>query len=161
MQLDQQELEQLAKRTGDRMSHSRASLLGGFAGFTTLALFAIAVGGISWGEFEDFFFYVILPGCLGGLIGSCAGLAIFLTITRRRTHPALAALLGGVLASVASAILTIIAAKLTEPEGQYHGGAGYGPQAGHAVVALFIYFLIVLPVSLIAGAASGWFMNRR
>jgi hypothetical protein len=56
MQLDQQELEQLAKRTGDRMSPSRASLLGGFAGFTTLALFAIAVGGISWGEIEDFFF---------------------------------------------------------------------------------------------------------
>ena len=143
------------------MSPSRASLLGGFAGFTISALVAIAVGGTSWGGFEDFFFYAILPGCLGGLIGSCAVLAIFLAITRRRTHPALAALIGGILSSVTSAILTILAAKLTEPEGHYHGGAGYGPQAGHAVVTMFIYVCIVLPVSLIAGAACGWFINRR
>ena len=161
MELDQRELVDLAKRSNDRMSRSRASLLGGVAGFTTLALFAIALGGTSWGDFEDFVFYVVLPGCLGGLIGSCAGLAIFLIITRRRTHPALAALIGGVLASVASTILTVIVAILTEPEGQYHGGAGYGPEAGHAVVTMFIYVYIVLPLSLIAGAVCGWFMNRR
>src|SRR5210317_2265404 len=50
----------------------------------------------------------LIPSFMGGSIGACAAAAIFLAKTRRRIHPALGAVLGGILTSAATAFVMLL-----------------------------------------------------
>ena len=162
MQLNRKELVALAKHSEDSFFRPKyVALAGGVFGSA-----AFLVAGLLIAEcrnLEDAFFYLGVPSLFGGLLGACAAMAIFLSMVRRKTHPALGAVLGAILAPAICAFLMLLLLIITGPDSggepkSVSGGLAAGFEAAWWV---FVYIIIVLPASIIAGAAVGWLLNRR
>lgn len=107
--------------------------------------------------------FILIPSFMVGAIGASAGVAIFLVKTRRKIHPTLGALLGGILTSAATAfvMLLLFAAKNFDLSGN-GASVSTGLAAGFDAAGwMLVYVKIVFPVSIITGSAVGWLLNRQ
>ena len=97
---------------------------------------------------------------LGAVFGAVAGILINLSFAQQGVGVTGGAFGTAVVVACISAIATLLYTAITAPSGETHG-AGIGPGAGHAISAFLVYITIILPVSLVVGAAIGWFRRRQ
>ena len=110
---------------------------------------------------DDLLWLILGPGLNGAWVGAIAGLALWLTVTRKEIGPLLGAFGSSIFAAYVSAALTLLVGGMTSPPGTDERGAGIGPNAGHAISVVLVYLCGVLPVSIIAGSMFGWLRHRR